>query len=267
MPAPPLANTFEGGTDTVAISAANSGGASGDAFSSILGTSSVFSATQKRDTMGMAVVQGGTYGISGVRWSGHGQLVNTYVYFRFYAFIPASMPTFTRICGWNALSGSTPNCTLGIKTDGRLEAYNTSATAVGIASTDALPSGAWCRIEARARTNGTTGDVEWRYYSTPDAAVGSYDETKSASAVAMSADIDQSAFGNVANAGSISVTWYFDDLGVATADWLGPTAGGSPPQTLRPDADTADGGWTTTPLWSKVDEASADGTVITATAS
>lgn len=39
-----------------------------------------------------------------------------------------------------------------------------------------------------------------------------------------------------------------------------------PVQSLRPDADTADGGWTSTPLWSKVDEESADGTVITATA-
>jgi hypothetical protein len=38
-------------------------------------------------------------------------------------------------------------------------------------------------------------------------------------------------------------------------------------QTLRPDADTTTTGWTTTPLWSKIEETSADGTVITATAS
>lgn len=40
-----------------------------------------------------------------------------------------------------------------------------------------------------------------------------------------------------------------------------------PPQTLRPDADVTTTGWTTTPLWSKIEETSADGTVITATAS
>jgi hypothetical protein len=39
-----------------------------------------------------------------------------------------------------------------------------------------------------------------------------------------------------------------------------------PGQTLLPDADTADGGWTTTPLWSKVADAD-DGTVISATSS
>jgi hypothetical protein len=39
------------------------------------------------------------------------------------------------------------------------------------------------------------------------------------------------------------------------------------PQSLRPDADTTTTGWTSTPLFSKINESSADGTVITATAS
>lgn len=38
-------------------------------------------------------------------------------------------------------------------------------------------------------------------------------------------------------------------------------------QAIRPDADVTTTGWTTTPLWSKIEEESADGTVITATAS
>jgi hypothetical protein len=39
-----------------------------------------------------------------------------------------------------------------------------------------------------------------------------------------------------------------------------------PVQTIVPDADTTTTGWTATPLWSKIEETSADGTVITATA-
>lgn len=39
------------------------------------------------------------------------------------------------------------------------------------------------------------------------------------------------------------------------------------PQMLRPDADIVTTGWSTAPLFSKIDEESADGTVITATAS
>jgi hypothetical protein len=37
-----------------------------------------------------------------------------------------------------------------------------------------------------------------------------------------------------------------------------------PPQQLRPDADLATTGWSTAPLWSKIDEASAGGDVISA---
>jgi hypothetical protein len=36
---------------------------------------------------------------------------------------------------------------------------------------------------------------------------------------------------------------------------------------LYPDADVDTGDWATTPLWSKVEEETADGTVISATAS
>jgi hypothetical protein len=41
----------------------------------------------------------------------------------------------------------------------------------------------------------------------------------------------------------------------------------STPQLIYPDADVSTTGWATAPLWSKIDEASPDGTVITATAS
>lgn len=40
----------------------------------------------------------------------------------------------------------------------------------------------------------------------------------------------------------------------------------TPPQYIRPDADNATGGWATAPLYSKINEASPDGTVITCTA-
>jgi hypothetical protein len=60
--------------------------------------------------------------------------------------------------------------------------------------------------------------------------------------------------------------------------WEGGGAGASPSPrltitytavtttTVRPDADTTTTGWTATPLWSKIEESSADGTVVTATA-
>ena len=55
--------------------------------------------------------------------------------------------------------------------------------------------------------------------------------------------------------------------GVAPAGWTDGAAG-PPPQQVRPDADVTTTGWTTAPLYSKVDEAVADdGDFITSTAS
>lgn len=75
---------------------------------------------------------------------------------------------------------------------------------------------------------------------------------------------------------SQTVTIWTDQTGLVGAminhtspridDWTLADAAG-PPQTLRPDADIVTTGWSTAPLFSKIDEESADGTVITATAS
>jgi len=56
------------------------------------------------------------------------------------------------------------------------------------------------------------------------------------------------------------------ETGAPMDNWSGGDLGG-PPQTLRPDADIVTTGWATAPLFSKINETSADGTVITATAS
>lgn len=54
--------------------------------------------------------------------------------------------------------------------------------------------------------------------------------------------------------------------GIAPAGWT--DTAGTPPQQIRPDADVATTGWTTTPLFSKVDEATTDDAdFITSTAS
>lgn len=66
--------------------------------------------------------------------------------------------------------------------------------------------------------------------------------------------------------GTMSWTWTTSGPNTHFAAAVIPS-GGAAPQQLRPDADTDADSWTTAPLWSKVDEASAGGDVITATAS
>ena len=54
----------------------------------------------------------------------------------------------------------------------------------------------------------------------------------------------------------------------ATIRWDNVRGGSiNPPQRLYPDGDIAATGWSTAPLWSKVDEAAAGGDVITAVSS
>jgi hypothetical protein len=60
-------------------------------------------------------------------------------------------------------------------------------------------------------------------------------------------------------------TWVASASGVSVAGFVAALRPAITIQQVRPDADNAAGGWTTTPLWSKVDEASAGGDVITAT--
>lgn len=56
-------------------------------------------------------------------------------------------------------------------------------------------------------------------------------------------------------------------VNAAIDNWSGGDLESSTPQKLRPDADIGTTGWTTTPLWSKIDEDVADGTVISGVAS
>lgn len=76
------------------------------------------------------------------------------------------------------------------------------------------------------------------------------------------------ASGSHINSGSPGVAYSSTVGDVPTLnDWEGGDLTVAEGQILRPDADTTTTGWTTTPLFSKINEAVADGTVITATAS
>lgn len=93
------------------------------------------------------------------------------------------------------------------------------------------------------------------------------------SAVSPGAIAVQQAFSGTDRLG---LQWFEQGPGTDTVDWtsanpfsgaVGIAVFGGGIQQIRPDADIATTGWATAPLWSKVDESSPDGTVITATAS
>src|SRR5690242_18849335 len=90
MPAPPLANTFEGGTNGTTITTANSGGASGDAFSAgTIGAAGTlkFDNTHSRDSLAVKIANASSQ-VSQVEWRSLGGLTGN-VYFRAYIYITA----------------------------------------------------------------------------------------------------------------------------------------------------------------------------------
>src|SRR5438034_11524020 len=89
MSVPPLANTFEGGVDTTAITAANSGGLSGNPFDVVTGAPTYSAEHHSHGTLGMKIHDAASQAT--VRWSAFGSL-QTDVYQRFYLYL-AAIPT------------------------------------------------------------------------------------------------------------------------------------------------------------------------------
>lgn len=77
---------------------------------------------------------------------------------------------------------------------------------------------------------------------------------------------DDSASGSKLASGQPGISNSTNDTSPSFNDWAGGDLGGAAPQQLRPDADTDADSWITAPLWSKIDEASAGGDVISGTA-
>ena len=256
-------NSLEGGTHGTAISAANSGGASGDAFNSITNSPvPVFSSDQSRDAISIEMVD--VAGTTGVNWTWASSTVNHY--FRTYLYL-AALPSGNDLKFLRVMSDTAgARCAefsikrTGTAAPGVIGSQNAAAGTAAPDGTVAITTGQWVRFECRVLPSVTVGEVEWRLYNTADSST--ITDTSSAGSLVLAADIEGARFGSMATAPTTPFTVYFDDLAANDTGWLGPSS----VQTLLPDADTATGGWTTAPLFSKVNDSS-DATFITATAS
>lgn len=231
MPAPPLANTLEGGTDTVTISAANSGGASGDAFTAVTGAA-VYRSAQTRDTLSMGVTQAGTSSPAYCWWQTLGS-ITTDLYYRYYFWRSSATLVFSDIGIFVAITGAAAVSVYGnMNASGFLGARN-AANADIAASRGSVQIAAnqWVRIEYRIKSSATVGEVEWRLFNTADSTVA--DDTKVVTGLVLGANTDQLRFGNLQNM-PVSTSWYYDDFAVSTAGWIGPSFV-APPITNAPE--------------------------------
>lgn len=155
------ANTFEGGTDTTAISAANSGGTSGDAVANTTGTAPTYSTS---------AAMHGFLGMSGSAASGTASTCNwtgfssTTMAYRFY-YKHRAPSAATQMFQSRTAAGQT--CGITANTSGTLQVVNSSGATTNLTAlvTPALTAGTWYRIELQVLSDASAGTVSFQVYT------------------------------------------------------------------------------------------------------
>ncbi len=215
-------NSFEGGSDGVAITSGNSGGLSGDAFTSVFGSTPLFTNVQKRQTMAYRLVD--PTGATGVRWTGIAGGTND-MWARAYLYLTAYPTTNPLMFIYGQTAANTGAGALSVELGGHLRARNTGGGVAGAAPEGSvlISLNQWVRCEMRLRPGSaaTTGQIEWRLFNTADSTTA--DETQN-SPVDCGADIDGFRYGLGGGSGPTSpFTVYLDDVYLSTIGWIGPS--------------------------------------------
>jgi hypothetical protein len=223
-------NRAEGGADGVKVSAANSGGTSGDAFNAAdapAGCSVTFAtAAAYKGTRGYRITQNSSSSWGGyLRWTVTGwPIVRTRFYLRATAY-----PTATAIvAGLGAFGASTYTAMVKLDTTGRLQLVD-YANQVLWTSSATLPLNTWIRIEFIAKPAPTTSTGVLRVgYALGDAALSDSFASNTAN-VGPTGTVDNLYIGKLA--GVWATTADLDDLAAddqSETTFLGPTSVSAP---------------------------------------
>lgn len=224
-----VTNTFEGGSNGAAVTAGNSGGASGNAFDAVVaGVSLTYANSPARGSLSGrcegSVAQGASY----VSWAtSRGTLTESFDRFELYA---ASAPG-SAVGLWQTLSGGAAKGRLRVNTDGTISLLDTSGTQRALVATP-IPTNQWVRIEVHIIHSLTVGQLEVRLYSNPDS-TSITDSAATTAAWDMGASSDEVRIGVL---GSIAHVRNLDNLAAGGTNWLGPAASGvvfQPPPPVR----------------------------------
>lgn len=217
MPAPPLANTLEGGSDTTTLTSGNSGGASGDAFQTIEGTPTFSNLQAAHGTLSMRANQGVTPALRRVTWTGLGSITAA-VFTRFYLRVTSVGVAQVQIHR-GLTNAAAQSWSLYITSTGKLQGRN-AANATLTAGTTTVPADTWMRVETRTVSGVGTGELAWRLYTDADSATITDSVTQTG--LTLGANMDQTQL-STADTGPANCDTWFDDIAVSTVDWLGPS--------------------------------------------
>lgn len=205
-----LVNSFEGGTNTTAISTGNSGGASGNAFDVIGSTAPTFSST----------------------WAAHGSLsahsaggycewttsmgTQTQVWFRMYLYL-AVAPAGTIDCFYTRDAAVTSPGSIQMTSGRVLELVYQAGTLHSM--TTLVPLNQWIRLEGFITGSATVGQMALNMYLTMDSTTADESYTSAATLNTLAA-LTGYWFGS----SSAASPFWMDDIGLSSTGYIGPVA-------------------------------------------
>jgi len=221
------ANTLEGGSQGTTISTANSGGVSGDAYDLISigsGNTFIYDDVNEAGALDAKFTSGGTT-VGHIGWSGLGALaVDTWFRSHFAISATPTVGTWFDFLSFRVAAGT--RCfNMKFPANSGLITFSDAADAniAALASVNGIVPGKVYRIEWRVLPSATVGTAQWWLYASPNAAISDYIETKSASTLALGAEISQLRIGNGATAANIAgLSAWYDNIAISTDGQIGP---------------------------------------------
>lgn len=214
-----LQNSFEGGTNNTAITTANSGGASGTAFTYTEGAryTNAQAAAGSLSATGLGNKTPFVLSWEGLL-SGNG---DRYGHIKFRLTKPTSDISWALVGLSN--NGYTHNwgAWANVDTDGSTWLELSFAGTVLASEEVEIPLGTWCRLELRADNNSPTSTAELRFYDQVDASVPAATLTASHANAVVSAWYD--AYVTLGTPDPVTNAWV-DDVACSDEDWIGPSA-------------------------------------------
>lgn len=200
------ANTFEGLADETVITTGNSGGTSGSAFSSVIGSPVADTARAAHQTRSMRCPAGSTANY--VYWN----ISGTNAAARAYIYLTATPTGETPIIRF--YNASSFVLTAALLSTGKLRLSHVSSGLVGT-STANVPLNQWVRIEMRGTISGTAANVSLAMYA-GDSATPIETPLSSTTSNTGTTDFAQARFGQLATTATPADMW-FDSIAAETA--------------------------------------------------
>lgn len=213
-----LGNSANGGTSGTAVTTGNSGGASGDAFPGVVPTVVFDNAHYHTTSPGYKLTTGTTPSTSAqLEWSFASA---TTLYARSYVFIPSLPSASIALLAFTTGIAQKAVLLLDVTTN-KLHLW-VSGLAEPV-TTNAVPTNAWCRIEAKCFASATAGYLEVQLFNSPDSTT----PTETISTVTTGntgTGFDGITFGDHTTLTSppAGYNYWVDDLAIGIAGYIGP---------------------------------------------